>query len=59
MPQIVQLDSDDDEFEDASESFNVDDEYFVDNDNSSRKQEPLSKPALYIWCKAIIFWLYF
>ncbi|KAL1513565.1 hypothetical protein ABEB36_002962 [Hypothenemus hampei] len=41
MPQIVQIDSDDDEFEDASESFNVDDEYFVDNENPSKKQEPL------------------
>lgn len=41
MPQIVQIDSDDDEFEDASESFNVDDDYFVDNDNPTKKQEPL------------------
>lgn len=41
MPQIVQIDSDDDEFEDASESFNVDDEYFVDNECSANKQEPL------------------
>lgn len=41
MPQIVQIDSDDDEFEDASESFNVDDEYFVDNDNTANRQEPL------------------
>ncbi|XP_066262554.1 FAS-associated factor 1 [Euwallacea similis] len=41
MPQIVHLDSDDDEFEDASENFNVDDDYFVDNENSTRKREPL------------------
>ncbi|CAG9765820.1 unnamed protein product [Ceutorhynchus assimilis] len=41
MPEIVQVESDDDEFEDAADSFNVDDEYFVDNDNSARKQEPL------------------
>nr|XP_023019734.1 FAS-associated factor 1 [Leptinotarsa decemlineata] len=39
---IVQIDSDDDEFEDASESFTVDDEYFVDNDVSPAKRtEPL------------------
>jgi hypothetical protein len=37
---IVQIDSDDDEFEDASESFNVDDEYFVDN-IPSKRTEPL------------------
>ncbi|KAF7270815.1 fas associated factor casp isoform X1 [Rhynchophorus ferrugineus] len=41
MPTIVQIDSDEDEFEDASESFNVDDEYFVDNENTTKKQEPL------------------
>ncbi|XP_050305515.1 FAS-associated factor 1 [Anthonomus grandis grandis] len=41
MPKIVHLDSDDEEYEDASESFNVDDEYFVDNENTARKQEPL------------------
>nr|CAH7758970.1 unnamed protein product [Callosobruchus chinensis] len=40
MP-VVQIDSDDDEFEDASESFTVDDEYFVDNDVTTRKTEPL------------------
>ncbi|XP_060519665.1 FAS-associated factor 1 [Cylas formicarius] len=42
MPQIVQIDSDD-EFEDASESFNVDDDYFVENESSSssKKMEPL------------------
>ncbi|KAJ8924534.1 hypothetical protein NQ315_007332 [Exocentrus adspersus] len=39
--QIVQIDSDDDEFEDASESFTVDDDYFVDNDVSTRRTEPL------------------
>ncbi|KAG5894965.1 hypothetical protein JTB14_023313 [Gonioctena quinquepunctata] len=39
---IVQIDSDDDEFEDASESFTVDDEYFTDNDVSTVKRtEPL------------------
>lgn len=38
---IVQIDSDDDEFEDASETFNMDD-YFVDSE-SSKKIEPLSK----------------
>lgn len=43
MPQIVQLDSDEDEFEDASETFNVEDDYFVDNVNTARKREPLSK----------------
>uniref|UniRef100_A0AAR5PU01 UBX domain-containing protein n=1 Tax=Dendroctonus ponderosae TaxID=77166 RepID=A0AAR5PU01_DENPD len=41
MPQIVQLDSDEDEFEDASETFNVEDDYFVDNVNTARKREPL------------------
>lgn len=39
---IVQIDSDDDEFEDASESFNVDDDYFVEN-VSTKRTEPLSK----------------
>lgn len=43
MPTIVHVPSDDEEFEDASESFNVDDEYFVDNEDSSKKQEPLSE----------------
>ncbi|CAG9857934.1 unnamed protein product [Phyllotreta striolata] len=39
---VVQIDSDDDEFEDASESFNVDDEYFIDNEQSAGKRtEPL------------------
>lgn len=41
MPSIVHVPSDDEEFEDASESFNVDDEYFVDNEDSAKKQEPL------------------
>ncbi|CAH0551359.1 unnamed protein product [Brassicogethes aeneus] len=36
----IQLDSDDDEFEDASESFTVDDDYFVDN-VTSKRTEPL------------------
>lgn len=39
---VVQIDSDDDEFEDASESFNVDDDYFVDN-VAVKRTEPLSK----------------
>lgn len=39
---VIQIDSDDDEFEDASESFNVDDDYFVDN-VSSKRTEPLSE----------------
>lgn len=39
---VVQIDSDDDEFEDASESFNVDDDYFVENVGTKRT-EPLSK----------------
>lgn len=43
MPSIVHVPSDDEEFEDASESFNVDDEYFVDNEDSAKKQEPLSE----------------
>lgn len=43
MPTIVHVPSDDEEFEDASETFNVDDEYFVDNEDSSKKQEPLSE----------------
>lgn len=38
--QIVQIDSDDDEYEDASESFNVDEDYFVDN-VPSKRTEPL------------------
>lgn len=46
---IVQIDSDDDEFEDASESFNVDDDYFVENVNTKRT-EPLSK-----CCYVILF----
>lgn len=41
--QIVQIDSDDDEFEDASESFTVDDDYFVDNDVPTKRTEPLSE----------------
>lgn len=41
MNHVVQIDSEDDEFEDASESFNVDDEYFVDN-VASKRTEPLS-----------------
>lgn len=41
--QIVQIDSDDDEFEDASESFTVDDDYFVDNDVTTKRTEPLSE----------------
>ncbi|XP_050513741.1 FAS-associated factor 1 [Diabrotica virgifera virgifera] len=41
MP-VVQIDSDDDEFEDASESFTVDDEYFVDNEGANAKRtDPL------------------
>nr|WMZ41597.1 FADD protein [Altica viridicyanea] len=41
MP-VVQIDSDEDEFEDASESFTVDDEYFVDNEGAAGKRtEPL------------------
>lgn len=41
MP-IVQIDSDDDEFEEASESFTVDDEYFVDHEiPATKKMEPL------------------
>ncbi|XP_057654050.1 FAS-associated factor 1 [Diorhabda carinulata] len=41
MP-IVQIDSDEEEFEDASESFAVDDEYFADNEGSSTKRtDPL------------------
>ncbi|KAJ8943048.1 hypothetical protein NQ318_022592 [Aromia moschata] len=39
--QVVQIDSDDDEFEDASESFTVDYEYFVDNDVTTKRTEPL------------------
>lgn len=39
--QVVQIDSDDDEFEDASESFTVDDDYFVDNDVTTKRTEPL------------------
>lgn len=39
---IVQIDSDEDEFEDASESFNVDDDYFVENVGTKRT-EPLSE----------------
>jgi hypothetical protein len=49
---IVQIDSDDDEFEDASESFNVDDEYFVDN-IPSKRTEPLSKHRLR--CRSPVF----
>lgn len=47
MP-VVQIDSDDDEFEDASESFNVDDEYFVENEGGAagKRTEPLSKNQL-------------
>ncbi|KAJ8978930.1 hypothetical protein NQ317_002991 [Molorchus minor] len=41
LHQVVQIDSDDDEFEDASESFTVDDEYFVDNDVAPKRTEPL------------------
>lgn len=40
MP-IVQIDSDDDEFEEASESFTVDDDYFVDSEVPVKKMEPL------------------
>lgn len=43
---IVQIDSDDDEFEDASESFNVDDDYFVDS-TPAKRTEPLSN--FFIW----------
>lgn len=42
---VVQIDSDDDEFEDASESFNVDDDYFIENVGTKRT-EPLSKKRL-------------
>lgn len=41
-PNVVQIDSDDDEFEDASESFTVDDDYFTENVGTKRT-EPLSK----------------
>lgn len=41
---VVQVDSDDEEFEDASETFNVDDEYFVDS-VASKRMEPLSKSS--------------
>ncbi|KAJ8928857.1 hypothetical protein NQ314_018514 [Rhamnusium bicolor] len=41
LQQVVQIDSDDDEFEDASEGFTVDDEYFVDNDVATKRTEPL------------------
>lgn len=44
---VVQIDSDDEEFEDASETFNVDDEYFVDS-VASKRMEPLSKTLLNI-----------
>lgn len=37
---VVQIDSDDEEYEDASESFNVDDDYFIDN-IASKRVEPL------------------
>ncbi|CAH1169526.1 unnamed protein product [Phaedon cochleariae] len=40
MP-IVQIDSDDDEFEDASESFVVDDEYFENEISPAKRTEPL------------------
>ncbi|XP_019876721.1 FAS-associated factor 1 [Aethina tumida] len=39
MP-CIHIDSDEDEFEDASESFNVDDDYFVDN-VTTKRPEPL------------------
>lgn len=39
---VIQIDSDEDEFEDASESFNVDDDYFIENVGTKRT-EPLSK----------------
>lgn len=42
---VVQIDSDDEEFEDASETFNVDDEYFVDS-VASKRMEPLSKSPI-------------
>ncbi|XP_022921054.1 FAS-associated factor 1 [Onthophagus taurus] len=37
---VVQIDSDDEEYEDASESFNVDDDIFVDN-VTTKRVEPL------------------
>lgn len=46
MLQVIKLDDSDDssveEFEDAAESFAVDDDIFID-DSRSRKLEPLSK----------------
>lgn len=51
---VVQIDSDDDEFEDASESFNVDDDYFVENVGTKRT-EPLSKNYFSaLSCKIVI-----
>lgn len=42
--EVINIDTDDEEFEDASETFNLDD-YFVDNE-TKHKIEPLSKEKM-------------